>query len=419
MMSWQRLKIKWVLFFLLTMMGCQSTTQDDELNGRITLWHSWSGTEAAILEDALGQFQEIHPDVQVITTAVPESEILAGFIEAGNNGLGPGLLIGEDSWIGELGDSGLIRPFSAENISLVFFNSRNRDLTLYQDKIHGMPMSLAPYALYYNTNIVDEPPESLDALLAEAAAGNQVAFVPRFLEAYWGIQAFGDGFIDDQGRFTLAESGFTEWLHWLNEAQNAPGVILNVDDPSLMELFVTGQIVYYVAGPDKQALIMAMMDEENPIEFGVVPLPQGPQGPAGPILTAETILLYAYTSDDQTKIANELASFLVNQQQSIRFMRELDRVPANPSVKVDRRIYPNVNGFAQQAKTAVVLPNEILTDPLIAAGNLAYITVLTGAATPEEAVCRFGLEVAEFQGYAEAEMSLPVGCEAQSGEGDG
>ena len=29
--------------------------------------------------------------------------------------------------------------------------------------------------------------------LEEAAAGNRVAFVPRFEEAYWGIQAFGNG----------------------------------------------------------------------------------------------------------------------------------------------------------------------------------------------------------------------------------
>jgi hypothetical protein len=92
-------------------------------------------------------------------------------------------------------------------------------------------------------------------------------------------------------------------------------------------------------------------------------------------------------------------------------MRELDRVPANPSVDVDRRIYPIVNGFTRQAKTAVVLPNEIPTDPLVAAGDRAYASVLSGILTPTEAVCRFGQEVAEFQGYTTADTSLPEGCD--------
>ena len=311
--------------------------------------------------------------MRIIPVALPEDRILEEFIEAGNDGLGPGVLIGKDSWIGELVNTGLIRPLVPRGVTNALFNSRNRALTQYEDQVFGVPLSLAPRALYYNKGMVTEPPGTLDKLLQEAAAENRVAFVPRFEEAYWGIQTFGEGLFDSQDQFTLAESGFTEWLSWLDEAQRAPGVILNVDNASLLELFTSGEVAYYVAGPETQALIASMMTEENAFEFGVVPLPAGPHGAAGPLLPAETILLYAFSSPEQTRIANALAGFLVNQQQSIRFMRELDRVPANPAVNVDQRIYPIVNGFAQQARTAVVLPNEIPTDPLVAAGDRAYV----------------------------------------------
>jgi maltose-binding protein MalE len=364
-----------------------------------------------VLEEALVQFQEIHPDVRVISVAWPEDLILGEFVEAGSDGLGPSLFIGDESWIGELVNADLIQSLAPGNASATHLISRNQVLAIYKDQLFGFPLSLAPNALYYNKGLVTEPPKSLEALVQEAADGNQVAFVPRFKEAYWGIQAFGEGLFDEQGRFTLAESGFTEWLSWLDEAQGAPGVILNVDDDSLLELFTSGEIAYYVGGPKRQTLIASMMDEEYAFDFGVVPLPAGPGGPAGPLLPAETILLYAYSSAEQTRIANALAAFLVNQQQSIRFMRELDHVPANPSVDVDRRIYPIVNGFTRQAKTAVVLPNEIPTDPLVAAGDRAYASVLSGILTPTEAVCRFGQEVAEFQGYTTADTSLPEGCD--------
>jgi maltose-binding protein MalE len=364
-----------------------------------------------VLDEALAQFQEIHPKVSIISVALPEDQILNEFITSGNAGLGPGLLIGNDSWIGELANGDLIRPLAYSDDTKELFSSRNSAISQYNDQLFGVPLFLEPSALYYNKSLVTKPPKDLDELLQEAEAGNQVAFVPRFEEAYWGIQGFGEGLFDDQDRFTLAESGFTEWLSWLDEAQRASGVILHIDDDSLMELFSSGQVAYYVAGPEKQAAIAAMMDEENSFEFGVVPLPQGPQGAAGPLLPADTILLYAFTSPDQTRTANALAAFLANQQQSIRFMREMERVPANPAVRVDGRIYPIAHGFTQQVRTAVVIPNEIPSDPLVVAGDRAYVSVLSGALTPEEAVCQFGQEFAAYQEYSAAEMSLPQGCE--------
>jgi len=51
-----------------------------------------------------------------------------------------------------------------------------------------MPLSLMPNALYYNKDVVTKPPGTLDELLQEAAAGNQVAFVPRFEKAYWAFK---------------------------------------------------------------------------------------------------------------------------------------------------------------------------------------------------------------------------------------
>lgn len=405
------MRVGWLLVLLLILISCQAEPPEDELSGRITLWHSWSEEDVVVLDQALAEFQELHPKVRIISSAIPEDQILEEFIDSGNDGLGPGLLIGLDSWIGELVNTGLIRALSPTETGNALFSARNRALTEYEGEIYGVPLSLAPRALYYNKDMVAEPAVDLETLLQEADAGNRLAFVPRFVEAYWGIQAFGEGLFDSQGRFKLAESGFTGWLTWLAEAQRSPGVILNVDDASLLELFASEQIAYYVAGPGKQDEIVALMDEDDPFEYGVVPLPSGPDGPSGPLLPAETILLYTFTSDNQARIADALANFLVNQQQSIRFMRQTDRVPANPTIIVDRRVYPIVSGFARQAQSAVVIPNEVDTNSLVAIGDRAYVSVLSGVLTPSEAVCRFGQEVADLQGYSADEMSLPAGCE--------
>ena len=83
MIAW-RLKIIWLLFLLLLIVSCRPTSPDDELSGRITLWHSWSEEDAVILEEALAQFQEIHPNVHIVPVAFPEDQILDEFNKSGN-----------------------------------------------------------------------------------------------------------------------------------------------------------------------------------------------------------------------------------------------------------------------------------------------------------------------------------------------
>ena len=405
-------KIVWIVLLLLSLSACQIAGSDDDLSGRVTLWHKWSPEEAVVLDEALAEFQVIHPDARVATVALPEDEILDEFIDAGNDGLGPGMLLADDAWIGDLVEKGLIRPLSPDESLDSFYDSRNRTLVQYDGQLYGIPLSLAPEALYYNTALVDTLPENLDGLLQEAADGKPVGFVPRFEEAYWGIQAFGEGLFDSDGHFQPAESGFLDWLAWLHQAQSEPGVVLSVDDQSLRELFASGRLAYYIAGPQERELIQALVDEENPLDFAVAPLPEGPAGKAGPLLNAETILLYAYDSPQQARIAEALALFLVNQQQSIRFMRELKRVPANPAVRVDQHIYPRVSGFAQQARSAVAIPNEIPANTLKEAGDLAYASVLSDLSTPAEALCQFSLDVAASLGPQAGDVQLPDGCES-------
>jgi len=407
----QSLKFGWIFLLMVMLIGCQQgSSSEDVLKGTVTLWHSWSEADAVVLEEGLAQFEEIHPGVTVVSLALPAEGILEEFVDAADDGLAPGLLLGNDQWISELAEAGQIRPILPAASEFEMFNARNRSLVEYQGELFGLPSSLAPRALYYNKRMVTEPAADLDALIIDAAAGNSVAFVPRFEQAYWGIQAFGQGLFDEQGQMTLAESGFAEWLAWLQEAQESPGVILSVDDDSLLELFATEQIAYYVGDPEDQAQITALMDDEAPFEYGVTTLPDGPEGPAGPLLPAETILFYAFMSENQERVADALARFLVNQQQSIRFMRELQRVPANPSVIVDQRVYPTVSGFARQARTAEVIPNDVAIQPTIEAGDRAYVSVLSGVFTPDEAVCRFGQEVASIEEYTAVQISLPDGC---------
>jgi maltose-binding protein MalE len=407
----QLFRIVSLLFFLLILASCQPAAPDDELDGRVTLWHSWTAEEAMVLKGALNEFQEINPGVTVVSVALPPEELLDQFEKAAADGLGPDLLLGSSDWIANLAEAELIRPLGEDDVSDSQYRSMASAIAGYHDMIYGLPLSLFPLALYYNESAIDQPAENLEELLSQAADGKRVAFVPRFQEAYWGIQAHGEGMFDEKGNFTPADSGFAEWLDWLNEAQNQPGVILNVDREGLLELFAQEQIEYYLAGPGMLANLRETMGADK---FGISTLPEGPHGPAGPLLPAEAILFYAHSSPEQIRLANVLAGFLTGPQQSIRFMRLLNRVPANPTVRVDSRLYPLISGFSRQARDGIILPKQLNKTQFYAAGDRAMAGVLSGTITPEEALCRFGLSVADFQDYDESKMRLPKGCDADA-----
>lgn len=389
--------------------GCRAPAASDEpLSGNVTLWHGWPVELQPTLEDALDGFEAIHPEVGVIDLGYPTASLLEEFEFAASAGIAPTLLLGSDVWVRSLADEGWIRPLTADGTTSLRLRGGAEAASEYLGESYGVPVSLSPSALYYNTALVETPPTDLNELLRQAEDGLGVAMVPRFKESYWGIQGFGSGLFDAAGDFTVAESGFAEWLEWLSDAQGEPGIILHEDVTRLSDLFIEGDVAYFVAGPERQSELIDAMGVDG---VGVSPLPAGPVGPAGPLLPVETAYVYAFAAPEQQRVADALVRYLGNKQQSMRFMRELGRVPANADVRVDSRLYPTVAGFAKQAETAVVLPSEVLNESVYAAGNQAYASVLSGTATADEAVCAFAQEVARTQGYSEDKVTLPKGCD--------
>ena len=249
-------------------------------------------------------------------------------------------------------------------------------------------LALQTMALYYNPKLVAEPARTLDELLSQAEAGAGVGIEIDFEDAFWGIQAFGGNLFGNAADSqTLAAAAFSDWLRWLKQAQENPGVFLNRDRLVLRELFITERIAYYVGAPAELPVLRLSLGEETPV--AVVPLPVGPDGAAGPRLRVEAILLNAASSSRQQENALLLGRFLTNAEQGAMLMRETGRVSANQRVRVDRRAYPLVSGFAAQAKTAVVSPTELAWAEIDDFGDDVYTTVLSGEQDAETAVCQF------------------------------
>ena len=333
--------------------SCGGLRDSTVLEGRILLWHAWQGSEAETLNNLIDKFHDIYPGITVISSSYAPEDLEHEFRDKSSQGLGPDLLIGEQMWIPELADELLIQPMDETNIDPERYLSSALTTLRYQGKLYGLPLSVQTWGLYYNKRLVKtEPPHTLDALLEQAEGGVKVAINTNFADAFWGIQAFGGQLMDENGRVVLNQGGFTNWLDWLVEAQNAPNIIMSSDGEMLETLFRDGEVAYYVGRSTKLHDFQEAFGEDT---IGVAPLPSGPTDLAGPFLEAEPLLLSSASSPVQTKRALLLIEFLTNIEQQRKLAQQTGRIPANPQVRIDRRVSPAVAGFVEQSKSVAPL----------------------------------------------------------------
>ncbi len=388
----------WVLFallFFLTSCNTPISQQDDTLQGRILVWHDWSGAEAEVLDELFGKFNDIYPDVKIIRSAISlgEDNLHEEFVRHVQAGLGPDLLIFRASSIPEFVESGLIQSLDTrKELDLSYFSSQAEALT-YREQLYGLPFSFSTDVLYYNSRLVQQPPATLPELLKEAYAGKGVALDSSFEGAFWGIQAFGGRLFDQDGEVKLNQGGFNNWLGWLKNTQNVPNMILSPNQDTLYELFKNRQVAYYVGSSRELPKLQAELGKEV---IRVAPLPAGPIERAGPLLQTEALMFSRASDEDETELALRLAEFLTNvEQQTILGMKEIGRLPTNSRVTIDERVSPIAAAFAKQSNTAITLPLAYSSrmKKLVPDGDEVYAQVLAGIKGRNEAINQLSEEI--------------------------
>lgn len=410
------LKFKTVVFLLVAAIlfaGCspgETPPDSRQLQGRILIWHTWAESEAAALDEILARFRNIHPDVTIKQQSFAQvSSMLEQFETAADSGLGPDLLIAPSEWIRHLAEAGLIDAISArlpEDV-LTRYATTTLETVRFAGQIYGLPVTLNTLALYYDRRLVEQPPATLDALLAEAAQGKVVAVSTNFRDAFWGVQGFGGRLFNEEGRIVLDQGGFANWLAWLKDAREAPGMILDGNRDALRSRFVEDGIAYYVGSASELNSLTTALGEDN---IGVSVLPAGPIGSAGPLLTTQAALFSAVSSANQRRLALEVVQFMTNAEQAATLVRQARHVPANSRVRVNPRLNPNIASFVTQAGTSVPLANIPQMDAVIDIGGDAYARVLEGVAEPGEAAFEMTNAINELNGVASVKPAA-VACD--------
>ena len=308
--------------------------------------------------------------VELVT--VPDADFRTKLSQAAPGGDGPDVFgpVAHD-WIGEVALQQIAMPL--EEADLHGFEDIPEsviDAVTYEDQIYGYPVFSETLGLYYNKDIIAEPPQTWEELVQkakDATEGDQFGFAFEILAPYYegaffhaydsyifksndGTLDFNDIGLNNEGGVEAAKA--LRDMYW-NQEPPMPEAILDQANAGayLDGLFEAGQLGMRISGP---WLAPALRDAG--INFGVAPLPTAPNGgPLQPFSGIQVFEVNAYS--EHTDAATDLINFLGCEGVSM-MIEGFNKPPVRDSLKEQAiEINPDLAAWMEAAEQAVPMPN--------------------------------------------------------------
>jgi arabinogalactan oligomer/maltooligosaccharide transport system permease protein len=377
----------------------------------ITLWHSYRGAEQETLEGLLKEWNAQHPELTV--TAEPfapgvYTSKLTNDIPQGN---GPDLFIAAHERVGDWSQTKLLREWTEQDASWASYHPTTVEALVYDGKRWGIPLSYKSVALFYNTEMVQVPPDTTDALIAEAkkhTASKEKRYglvyesTNMYMHAGW-LFGFGGQIFDAQGNFVLESAESADSFAFARALVNEHGVVPEEADGTLVShLFNSRQAAFAINGP----WFLGELDKDLPYAIAPLPIVSSTGQPAKPFLTVEAAFISARTENPDG--ARQVALFLADRQASITRAIKGRQPVANLSAYQDRRLSEDrvLMTFRRQLDASVPMPNRPEMSSVWEPTNRALRRVMRGAVEPDAALTEAKALFEVFQRPPPKERSL-------------
>ena len=225
---------------------------------RVMLWHSQRGSEQAVLERLLRDFnQEQLGKIYVEPLAVPDASFKDKLIRTVPRGAGPDLFVRPHNELGELTRDKVVRPLGAGALPYAddlylpgLLQGVSQGGTLY-----GAPLTFKGLVVFFNTSLSPKPPRSLtelEALRPSLPSGSfPLAYdaTSLFYHSPFFLAAGGQALVGDSERFALFDEPSATAFR-LPGSLRAREII--PPEPSyneMVRLFEDGKVAAIINGP--------------------------------------------------------------------------------------------------------------------------------------------------------------------------
>ncbi|MFP5332471.1 MAG: extracellular solute-binding protein [Acidimicrobiia bacterium] len=318
----------------------------------------------AVVEAIAPAFTEA-TGVEIVVQTVDFGSIREQVGVAGPAGEGPDIFAGAHDWTGELAADGTVAPLDLGAKSGDFFDVALNAFN-FEGQLYAVPYAIEAIALYYNTDLVPEPPATFEeiAALCEAAGTPECVGIPGggdaadayhnypFVSALGGyIFAYDPATGYDPSDVGLDSEAAIAGVQFLAEQVEA-GVIASTNYDNAKNLFLEGQAPFWMTGPWERANLEA----QDTINWAVTTIPTiGGQTPA-PFVGSQGFFLSAF-SENALVAQSFLLDYIATQDVQQALYDADPRGPAHKAVAEALSDDPVAQAFAASASTGNPMPN--------------------------------------------------------------
>lgn len=331
----------------------------------LVLWHAYRAAEREALEQTVARWNQggrgKDPKIQLL--AVPYDAFSDKITAAIPRGHGPDLFIFAHDRVGDWAESRIVEPieFWMTEAHVGQFLDKTIDSLCYHDSLYGLPLAFKSTILYFNKDLVPEPPRTTQDLLTvgrrltDRAAGRfglVYANTGLYAHAAW-LFGFGGVIFDDKGRLKVLSPQALHALAFVRDLGSSTGIVPpEASGPLTTTLFNQRKAAMAINGP------WMLGEIDASIRLGLAPLPVITQSgrPAAPFLGAEGIMMSARGANKRA--AFRAMVYLTSDEAALHRALHARQPVANraawehPRVKTDAVL----SAFRAQLDSATVMP---------------------------------------------------------------
>jgi len=351
-----------VFFLVLVMLLGLVSIASASVPGKILIW--CDETRAPVLEEVGKEFTAKY-NVPVEVQEVGFGDIRSKLTTAGPAGEGADLIIGPHDWIGELIENGLLEPISLFTELRSKFVPVSLEAFTYGGKLYGLPYATESVALFYNKDLVPEPPATFEELITIAKGltnreKGEYGFLIQMPDPYHtfpllsatGGYIFGenpDGTTNPLDIGLASEGaicGANLLLRLVTEGIQMPGA----DYQTVTGLFNEGKLAMMISGPWVTGGI-----KEAGVNYGITKIPTIDGQVAKPFVGVQGFMISAF-SENKLLARTFLTEFIAIKDVMLKLYERATRPPAFLPALEEVSADPDIQGIAISAADGIPMP---------------------------------------------------------------
>ncbi|MCR6097235.1 extracellular solute-binding protein [Salipaludibacillus agaradhaerens] len=338
-------------------------TGEPEKPDSLEIWANDDEYQFAAVQELVSQFEDEY-GIEVEVTAYLMADQDEAFALDAPGGIGPDVIFQPHDRLGDLTSQNLLAPLEVDEDTLAEYTEEAVTAFTLDGEVYGAPLVMENTALYYNKDLIDAVPETMDELyeLADSltdASHDEYGFLfeaLNFYHVYPWIGGYG-GYVfsqDDEGNYNIDDIGLDNdgAVEAYEEVQSLfeRGILpRSVDEDVINGLFTDGKVAMAVSGP----WAMASYSEALGDSLGVAPLPELSNGNTPtPFAGVKGWLVSNYS--ENTYWASQLALYLSTADAQSYYYEETGEIPARPDATVEDEF---AEAFLEQSQSAEPMPN--------------------------------------------------------------